>query len=72
TTSLFVKKELDIMGSRNANPSDFEAVIKYLTNANAPIEKFISRIIEPNQADEALKTWSDAPGKVFRILVEWE
>ncbi len=72
TTSLFVKKELDIMGSRNANPSDFEAVIKYLTNSNAPIEKFISRIIEPNQAAEALKTWSDAPGKVFRILVEWE
>ncbi|MBQ1697412.1 MAG: zinc-binding dehydrogenase, partial [Bacteroidales bacterium] len=72
TTSLFVKKELDIMGSRNANPSDFEGVIKYLTNSGAPVEKFISRIIEPNQADEALKTWSDAPGKVFRILVKWE
>jgi threonine dehydrogenase-like Zn-dependent dehydrogenase len=72
TTSLFVKKELDIMGSRNANPSDFEAVIKYLTNANAPIEKFISRIIKPNQSAEALKTWSDAPGKVFRILGKWE
>ncbi len=72
TTSLFVKKELDIMGSRNANPSDFEAVIKYLTNSNAPIGKFISRIIAPSQADEALKAWNDAPGKVFRILVEWE
>ena len=72
TTSLFVKKELDIMGSRNANPSDFEAVIKYLTNSGAPVEKFISSIIEPNQADEALKTWAEAPGKVFRILVKWE
>jgi len=72
TTSLFVKKELDIMGSRNANPSDFEAVIKYLTNSDAPVEKFISRIIKPAQADEALKTWNEAPGKVFRILVEWK
>jgi threonine dehydrogenase-like Zn-dependent dehydrogenase len=71
TTSLFVKKELDILGSRNANPSDFEAVIKYLTNSGAPVEKFISRIIEPQQADEALKTWSEAPGKIFRILVKW-
>ena len=71
TTSLFVKKELDIMGSRNANPSDFEAVIKYLTNSGAPIEKFISRIIEPQQSAEALKTWAEAPGKVFRILVKW-
>ena len=71
TTSLFVKKELDIMGSRNANPSDFEAVIKYLTNSGAPVEKFISRIIVPQQADEALKTWSETPGKIFRILVKW-
>lgn len=71
TTSLFVKKELDIMGSRNANPSDFEAVIKYLTNSDAPVEKFISRIIEPQQSAEALKTWAEAPGKVFRILVKW-
>lgn len=71
TTSLFVKKELDIMGSRNANPSDFEAVIKYLTNSGAPVEKFISRIIEPQQSAEALKTWAEAPGKVFRILVKW-
>lgn len=71
TTSLFVKKELDIMGSRNANPSDFEAVIKYLTNSGAPVKKFISRIIEPQQSAEALKTWAEAPGKVFRILVKW-
>lgn len=71
TTSLFVKKELDIMGSRNANPSDFEAVIKYLTNSGTPVEKFISRIIEPQQSAEALKTWAEAPGKVFRILVKW-
>ena len=71
TTSLFVKKELDIMGSRNANPSDFEAVIKYLTNSGAPVEKFISRIIEPQQSAEALKTWAEAPRKVFRILVKW-
>ncbi len=71
TTSLFVKKELDIMGSRNANPSDFEAVIKYLTQTKAPVDTFISKIIEPADADNALKAWSDAPGKVFRILVKW-
>lgn len=71
TTSLFVKKELDIMGSRNANPSDFEAVIKYLTKADAPVDTFISNIIEPADADKALKEWSANPGKVYRILVKW-
>ena len=29
TTKLWVQKELEIMGSRNANPSDFESVMKY-------------------------------------------
>lgn len=71
TTSLFVKKELDIMGSRNANPSDFEAVINYLSKADAPVDTFISNIIEPADADKALKEWSANPGKVYRILVKW-
>ncbi|MCQ2975324.1 MAG: zinc-binding alcohol dehydrogenase family protein [Bacteroidales bacterium] len=71
TTSLFVKKELDIMGSRNANPSDFEAVINYLSKTNAPIDSFISKIIEPSDADKALNDWNLAPSKIFRILVKW-
>lgn len=68
-TGLFVKKELDIRGSRNAVPSDFEAVIRYLKRGDCPVEKLISRVVSPSQAGEALKEWSDNPGKVFRILV---
>ena len=33
-TKLFVQKELDIRGSRNAMPSDFNAVIRYLSRGN--------------------------------------
>lgn len=71
TTSLFVKKELDIMGSRNANPSDFEAVISYLSKTDAPVDAFISKVIEPADADKALNEWHQAPGKIFRILAKW-
>jgi len=52
--------------------------LESITTQNNPSTKWRWRylrgieIIEPIQADEALKTWSDAPGKVFRILVEWE
>ncbi len=70
-TGLFVKKELDIRGSRNAVPSDFEAVIRYLKRGDCPVEKLISRVVSPSQAGEALKEWSDNPGKVFRILVRF-
>ena len=44
-TKLFVQKELDIRGSRNAMPSDFNAVIRYLSRGNCPMEELISRII---------------------------
>lgn len=69
-TSYFVKKELDIRGSRNAMPSDFKAVINYLRRGACPLDKLISRIVAPEQVSEALATWSQAPGKVFRILVQ--
>lgn len=70
-TKLFVQKELDIRGSRNALPSDFRAVIQYMKSSDFPAESFVSRIIEPEEADVALNEWSVNPGKVFRILVKF-
>ncbi|WP_288179877.1 zinc-binding alcohol dehydrogenase family protein, partial [Bacteroides sp. CAG:633] len=49
-TKLFVQKELDIRGSRNALPADFRAVINYLQTGVCPIDKLISRIAEPEEA----------------------
>lgn len=70
-TKLFVQKELDIRGSRNALPADFRAVIRYMQSGRFPSEEFISRIIRPEEAADALNRWAEAPGKVFRILVEF-
>lgn len=69
-TKLFVQKELDIRGSRNALPVDFRAVINYLQTGVCPIDKLISRIAEPEEAAAAMADWAAAPGKVFRILVK--
>jgi hypothetical protein len=52
-------------------PSDFRGVINYLQTNCCPIEKFISRIITPQEAETALNDWASAPGKVFRILVKF-
>lgn len=70
-TKLFVQKELDICGSRNALPADFRAVINYLQTGVCPIDKLISRIAEPEEAAAAMADWAAAPGKVFRILVKF-
>lgn len=70
-TKLFVQKELDIRGSRNALPADFRAVINYLQTGVCPIDKLISRIAEPEETAAAMADWAAAPGKVFRILVKF-
>lgn len=69
-TNLFVKKELDIRGTRNADPEDFEAVIEYVRTH--PVEQFISGVIDPSEAQATLEAWSANPGKVFRILTKLE
>lgn len=69
-TGLFVKKELDIRGSRNAMPSDFEAVIRYLKRG-VPVDRLISAVVSPAEAGKALADWASAPGKVFRILTKF-
>ena len=70
-TKFFVQKELDIRGSRNAQPSDFRAVIHYLERGTCPVNSLISREVTPEEAPEAMQQWTENPGKVFRILVKF-
>ena len=70
-TKLFVQKELDIRGSRNALPSDFRAVINYLKAGNCPVDELISNETGPEGAFDAMKEWASNPSKVFRILVKF-
>ena len=70
-TKFFVQKELDIRGSRNAQPSDFRAVIHYLERGTCPVDRLISREVSPEEAPAAMQQWADRPGKTFRILVRF-
>lgn len=70
-TKLFVQKELDIRGSRNALPQDFRAVIHYLERRTCPVDRLISSEVTPEEAQKALDEWAAAPGKVFRILTKF-
>ena len=70
-TKLWVQKEIDILGSRNATPSDFEAVIHYMKQGNFPLGEMITRIIQPEEAPGAVVEWAANPGQVMKILVQF-
>ncbi len=69
-TRLFVQKELDILGSRNALPEDFREVIKMLEEGRFPVENAVSAIVPMEDAGRMLAEWSAAPGKFTKIMVE--
>jgi len=69
-TKLFVQKEMDIMGSRNATPEDFRAVISYLERGSFPLDHMISGKVKPEEAADAVQSWAHDPGKVMKILLD--
>ena len=69
-TRLFVQKELDILGSRNALPEDFRQVIAMLEAKKFPVEDAVSMTIPLEETPQALKAWSDNPARVSKIMVQ--
>lgn len=70
-TRLWVQKELEISGSRNAGPSDFEAVIRYLKTGRLDENLLVTEKVKPEEAPEAMKRWAEAPGRILKIMVEF-
>jgi threonine dehydrogenase-like Zn-dependent dehydrogenase len=68
-SKLFVQKELDILGSRNAETEDFNAVIRLLEAGKLPVERFVSLVVPLEEAPEALRSWSENPSGFKKILV---
>jgi threonine dehydrogenase-like Zn-dependent dehydrogenase len=69
-TRLFVQKELDILGSRNAQAEDFREVIQMLEAGRFPVEDAVSAIVPIEDAGKLLAQWSEAPGRFTKIMVE--
>ena len=69
-TRLFVQKEMDILGSRNATAEDFSEVIDYLEQGDFPLDAVISRKVTLDEAAGAMKEWAADPGKFMKILLD--
>lgn len=69
-TRLFVQKELDILGSRNALPEDFRAVIRMLEDKRFPVSDAITHQVRMNEAPAVLAAWDREPGRFGKIMIE--
>jgi threonine dehydrogenase-like Zn-dependent dehydrogenase len=68
-TRLFVLKRIDIVGSRNVQPADFEAVIKLLESQMFPVDQAMSLVVPLEQAADSLRSWSENPSRFRRTMV---
>ena len=68
-TRLFVQKELDILGSRNALPEDFRSVIAMLEAGQFPVNEAVSAVVPLEETPSALREWSENPSRFSKIMV---
>ena len=68
-TRLFVQKELNILGSRNALPEDFLEVMTLLETGRFPVDSAVSAIVPIQEAPAALAQWSENPAAFTKIMI---
>ena len=71
-TSLFVQKEIEILGSRNCvGKSDFPEVLSYLESKKFPVDDVISKVISIDEGPATLKSWAGNPQGIIKIMIDF-
>lgn len=68
-TGLFVRKEIEILGSRNCT-DEFPTVIQYLETGRFPVEEVISKVVSIDEAGDALADWAKNAQGITKIMVD--
>jgi threonine dehydrogenase-like Zn-dependent dehydrogenase len=71
-TRLFVQKEIDILGTRNALPEDFRSVIQMLEHRRFPVESAVSTVASLEEAPEIFASWSANPSQYSKIMIAFD
>jgi len=69
-TGMFVRKEIEILGSRNCT-KEFPEVIQYLEAGSFPIDEVISKTVSIDDAGAALADWAADPKGIIKIMVNF-
>jgi threonine dehydrogenase-like Zn-dependent dehydrogenase len=67
---LFIQKELDILGSRNALPGDFLEVMAMLDAGRFPVDQAVTAIVGLDRAPSILAEWSANPAAFTKIMIQ--
>ena len=70
-TGIFVRKEIEILGSRNCT-DEFPEVIKYLEGGKFPVSNVISKVVSIDAAGKALADWAENPKGITKIMVDFD
>ena len=70
-TSLFVKKEIDVKGSRNALDRGTKEVIKMVESRKIKIENLITQNYLLENLGEAFRFWDKNTDKVTKIIIHF-
>jgi len=69
-TGLFVRKEIEIVGSRNCT-DEFPEVIAYLEAGKFPVQEVISKVVSLDDAGDALAGWAKDAKGITKIMVDF-
>jgi L-galactonate 5-dehydrogenase len=70
-TSLFVQKEIEILGSRNCL-GDFPTVISYLESGKFPVDDVISKVVTIDEAPQTMIDWDANPVGITKIMIDFD
>ena len=70
-TGIFVRKEIEILGSRNCT-DEFPEVIAYLEAGKFPVEDVISKTVSLDDAGAALADWAANANGITKIMVDFD
>ena len=70
-TGIFVRKEIEILGSRNCT-DEFPEVIAYLEAGKFPVEVVISKTVSLDDAGAALADWAANAKGITKIMVDFD
>ncbi len=70
-TGIFVRKEIEILGSRNCT-DEFPEVIAYLEAGKFPVDEVISKVVSLDDAGAALADWAANAKGITKIMVDFD
>lgn len=69
-TSIIIKKELNIRGSRNCT-TEFDSAIKLMGKKKINVKKIISNVVDVGKVSSIIKDMSDNPENYMKVVVKF-